>query len=121
MVAKTAAEVLIVSYAWHDAISTRSNWRFGLSLKAPHASAGRRWFLVETATAITAIMAIAVSASSAVAKVPTTKTGPEARATISAMAISAPVPTAISTTVAVLNVLDGRGSVRHAMNAERRC
>ena len=90
-----------------------------LSFKAPHVSAGRPYFLVEAAPAITTPVAVPVP--SAVTEVTSTKTGPKARATIAAMAISAAVPTAISTTVAVLNVLDGRGSVRHAMNAERRC
>jgi len=94
-----------------------------LSFKAPHVSAGRPYFLVEAAPAITT--PIAVPVPSAVTEMTSTKTGPKARAAIAAMAISAAVSTttvsaAIPATVAVLDVLNGRRSVRHGMNAKRR-
>lgn len=102
----------------------RENDRFPYRREAPCVSAGRRLRLVEAAPSITTIMAIAVPTSSAVAKVTSTKPRPEARTAIAAMAISAAVPTPTVSTpvaIAILDVLDGRGRVRHCMSAERCC
>ena len=67
-------------------------------------------------------MAIAVPASSAITKVLATKAGPKTRAAITVMTISAAVSTpAVSTTVAVLNVLDIREGARHEVEAKRCC
>jgi hypothetical protein len=118
----TAMAIMLRLLATSTNLSIKSS--FPCRPEASYVSAGRRMLLVEAAPSIATIMAIAVPASPAVTKVTSTKPRPEARAAIAAMAIPTAVPTAtIPTPVAItiLDVLDGRGRVRHCMNSERCC